>query len=131
MLLLFRTIFKAVRPEWIGIVTGISLAYLVFIAIAMAWGLDADDRLIAGAVWSRVRGALRRGRKRLMSSDVREVRLPEELCNDAEYRFGARFGSLEDFLVFVLQELLRDEAKEMDQAEQRIIEQRLKDLGYI
>ena len=58
VLLLFKTIFKAVRPEWIGIVTGIPLAYVVFIAIAMAWGLDADDRLIAGAVWSRVRGAL-------------------------------------------------------------------------
>ena len=38
---------------------------------------------------------------------------------------------LEELLVFVLRELLRDQAKEMDQAEQRIIEQRLKDLGYI
>ena len=66
-----------------------------------------------------------------MSSDVREVRLPDELCNQAERRFGGRFGSLEELLVFVLQELLRDQAKEMDQAEQRIIEQRLKDLGYI
>jgi hypothetical protein len=62
---------------------------------------------------------------------MREVRLPDELCKDAERRFGARFGSLEELLVFVLRELLRDQATHMDQAEQRVIEQRLKDLGYI
>jgi hypothetical protein len=66
-----------------------------------------------------------------MSSEVRDVRLPAELCNDAERRFAARFGSVEELLVFVLQELLRDQAAQMDQAEQRVIEQRLKDLGYI
>lgn len=58
VLLVARTILKIVRPEWIVIVAGISLAYVVFIAIAMAFGLDADDRLIAVAVWSKVRGAL-------------------------------------------------------------------------
>ena len=66
-----------------------------------------------------------------MSSEMRDVRLPAELCNDAEQRFAARFGSVEELLVFVLQELLRDQATQMDQAEQRVIEQRLKDLGYI
>jgi hypothetical protein len=66
-----------------------------------------------------------------MSSDVREVRLPAELCIDAERRFGARFGSVEELLVHVLQELLRDKAAQMDESERRVIEQRLKDLGYI
>jgi hypothetical protein len=66
-----------------------------------------------------------------MSSEVRDVRLPAELCNDAERRFAARFGNIEELLIFVLQELLRDQATQMDQAEQRVIEQRLKDLGYI
>jgi len=66
-----------------------------------------------------------------MSSDVREVRLPAELCNDAERRFAARFGSLEELLVHLLQELLRDKATQMDEAERQVIEQRLKDLGYI
>lgn len=61
----------------------------------------------------------------------RTVRLPEELCRQAEQRFAARFGSLEELLTFVLREILRDEAAQMDQAEQRIIEQRLRDLGYI
>jgi hypothetical protein len=66
-----------------------------------------------------------------MSSEVRDVRLPAELCNDAERRFAGRFGNLEELLVFVLRELLRDQATQMDQVEQRVIEQRLKDLGYI
>ena len=66
-----------------------------------------------------------------MSIDLRDVRLPVELCNDAERRFAARFGTLEELLIFVLRELLRDEAKQMDEAEQSVIEQRLKDLGYI
>jgi O-antigen/teichoic acid export membrane protein len=57
VLLMVRTTLKAVRPEWIVISAGISLAYLAFIAIAMAFGLDADDQLIASAVWSKVRGA--------------------------------------------------------------------------
>lgn len=66
-----------------------------------------------------------------MSSDVREVRLPAQLCIDAERRFGARFGGVEELLVQVLQELLRDKAAQMDEGERRVIEQRLKDLGYI
>ena len=66
-----------------------------------------------------------------MASDLRDLRLPADLCHDAEQRFAARFGSLEQFLMFVLRELLRDEATQMDQAEQRLIEQRLKDLGYM
>jgi hypothetical protein len=66
-----------------------------------------------------------------MASDMRDLRLPADLCNDVERRFGSRFDSLEQFLIFILRELLRDEAAQMDQAEQRIIEQRLKDLGYM
>jgi hypothetical protein len=66
-----------------------------------------------------------------MPDAARDVRLPSELCRAAEQKFGERFGSLEQFLTFVLQELVRDEATAMDEAEARIIEERLKDLGYI
>lgn len=66
-----------------------------------------------------------------MANGMRDVQLPAELCRRAEEQFGARFGSVEQFLTFVLQELLRDDAMRMDQAELRIIEERLKDLGYI
>jgi hypothetical protein len=66
-----------------------------------------------------------------MASDMREVRLPADLCEAAEKRFGERFGGLEAFLITALKELLRDEAGQMDRDEQRMIEERLKDLGYI
>jgi O-antigen/teichoic acid export membrane protein len=56
-LLLVRTTLQAVRPEWAVVMAGLAVAYLAFIGIAIAFGLDADDRMIAGAVWSKVRGA--------------------------------------------------------------------------
>jgi len=58
-LLLVRASLKAVRPEWAVVMAGLALAYLAFIGTAMAFGLDADDRMIAGAVWSKVRGTFR------------------------------------------------------------------------
>lgn len=66
-----------------------------------------------------------------MSDKLREVRLSRELCDAAERKYGSRFGGLEPFLNFVLQEATRDEATAMDEAEQRIIEERLRDLGYV
>jgi len=59
------------------------------------------------------------------------LRLPADICAAAEERFGQSFGSLEDLLGFVLRELLRDEARQLDQSEQRIVEERLRELGYI
>jgi hypothetical protein len=66
-----------------------------------------------------------------MASELRDVRLPAELCSEAERRYAARFDDLEQLLTFLLRELLRDDAAQMDQAEQGIVEQRLRDLGYI
>jgi len=66
-----------------------------------------------------------------MDDSLRHVELPSSLCEAAEQKFGARFGSLEQFLTYVLQQLIRDEAARMDQDEQRVIEERLKDLGYM
>jgi hypothetical protein len=66
-----------------------------------------------------------------MADSMRQVGLPAELCERIEQRFGTHGRSLEQFLTFVMQELLRDDAAQMDDAEKRIIEQRLKDLGYI
>lgn len=66
-----------------------------------------------------------------MPIDLREVRLPNDLCLAAERRFQEEFSSLEDLLIFVLKDLVRDEASALDQAEQRIIEERLRDLGYL
>lgn len=60
-----------------------------------------------------------------------EVRLPSELCESALQRFGSRFNNIEELVSFVLQEILRSDAVKMDEAEQRMLEARLKDLGYI
>ena len=64
-------------------------------------------------------------------SDLRQLRLPEDLCSAAEQKFGQRFGSVEELLVFVLEDLLQEQASHLDQAEQRIVEERLRELGYI
>jgi len=66
-----------------------------------------------------------------MPFDLREVRLPNDLCAAAEHRFREQFSSLEELLVFILKDLVREEVSELDQAEQRIIEERLKELGYL
>ncbi len=66
-----------------------------------------------------------------MPGEARDLRLPSHLCQAVEEKYGRRFGTLEQFLTYVLEKLARDDATKMDQEEQRIIEERLKDLGYI
>ena len=62
-----------------------------------------------------------------MNSSSRQIALPEPLCVAVE----KRFGNLESFLTFVMGELLRDEAAVLDRKEQRLVEERLRDLGYL
>jgi hypothetical protein len=64
-------------------------------------------------------------------NDTREVRLPSDLCEAVEKKLGSTFGSLEDLLVFILQDLSASDASRFDEAEQRLIEERLRDLGYL
>ena len=64
-------------------------------------------------------------------NEMREVRLPAELCAAAEKKFAKKFGSVEELLTFILRDLSRDEALQLDHAEQRIIEERLRELGYM
>ena len=66
-----------------------------------------------------------------MSSEVREVRLPAQLCIDAERRFGARFGSVEELLVTSCKSCCATRRRRWTSPNRRVIEQRLKDLGYI
>jgi len=62
---------------------------------------------------------------------TRPVQLPEELCAAAEQKFAPRFASLEELLAFVLRQLLSDRAEQADAEEQHMLEQRLRDLGYL
>jgi len=47
-----------VKADWVRICIALALAYGAFSAVALGMGMDADDRLIANAVWTRVRGAV-------------------------------------------------------------------------
>jgi hypothetical protein len=64
-------------------------------------------------------------------TETRNVNLPAELCVQAEKKFDEKFGSLEQLLEYVLRDLLRDDAAQADEGEQRVIEQRLRELGYL
>jgi len=44
------------RSDWMVVAASLVLAYVGFSVTAFAMGLDADDRLIANAVWARARG---------------------------------------------------------------------------
>jgi len=62
-----------------------------------------------------------------MSGSSRPLSLPEDLCGAVE----KRFGNLETFLTLVMREVLRDDAAVLDENEQRIVEERLRELGYL
>ncbi len=64
-------------------------------------------------------------------TESREVKLPADLCAAAEKEFAHTFRSLEELLTFVLRDLLRNDAVKSDQAEQELVEQRLRELGYL
>ncbi len=42
-----------------------------------------------------------------------------------------RFDNLEALISFALQEILKDEGNKLDQQEEEMVQQRLRDLGYI
>jgi hypothetical protein len=57
--------------------------------------------------------------------------LPEDLCADAEKWLTGRFDDLEALLSFVLREIVRDDGSKLDRAEEELVQQRLRELGYI
>ena len=66
-----------------------------------------------------------------MNQKWRDAQLPEELCAAAEERFGSDFSSLQEFLEFIVRELVATDAAALDQNELHVVEERLRDLGYI
>jgi len=64
-------------------------------------------------------------------SESRVIRLPEDLCATAEAKFGGTFRSLDELVAFLLQELVRRDTADLDRADQAVVEERLRDLGYI
>jgi len=66
-----------------------------------------------------------------MNPEMRSVQIPADLYAQAEKKFGRRFASVDELVAFALRELVRDDAAQMDDAERRLVEERLRDLGYI
>jgi len=61
----------------------------------------------------------------------RTVQLPEDLCAKAEQWLQGRFDNIEALLKFLLQEIVRGDSSKLDQKEEEIVQQRLRDLGYL
>jgi hypothetical protein len=64
-------------------------------------------------------------------TEMRGIKLPADLCAAVEKRYERSFGSLEQLLEYVMRELARDLDSQADDAEQRLLEERLRDLGYL
>jgi len=64
-------------------------------------------------------------------NESREIRLPADLCAAAEKKFGGTFNTVDELVIFLLQELIRGDTLELDRADQAVVEERLRDLGYI
>jgi len=62
---------------------------------------------------------------------MRQVSLPADLCEAVEREFQPQFSSLEELLVCVLKELVREDSRKFDQSDRQMIEARLRDLGYL
>ena len=62
----------------------------------------------------------------------RELRLPTHLCEAAEQLItGTEFKSVEELLAFVLRELTSGGSAQSEAQERKVIEERLRDLGYL
>lgn len=64
-------------------------------------------------------------------SEPRQIQLPADLCAAAEAKYGSSFRTVDELVIFLLQELLRGDTVALDRAEQQAVEQRLRDLGYM
>jgi hypothetical protein len=66
------------------------------------------------------------------SNSSRELRLPAPLCEAVERLIqGTKFATLEEFLIFVLGEITSSTSAQSDEQERKVIEDRLRDLGYL
>ncbi len=62
----------------------------------------------------------------------RELRLPADLCAAVEKQIqGTSFGSLEELLAFALRQMAAQGGAQSEEQERKLIEQRLRELGYL
>jgi len=58
VLLVVRETPSHMWPAWLMLGTALLLAYLVFLGLALAFGLNADDKVIAQTIWVRIRSVI-------------------------------------------------------------------------
>jgi O-antigen/teichoic acid export membrane protein len=61
---LLRALLGGLKPAWLSIIISLIVVYVVFITIIMISGVKDEDRVLANAVWARVRGRFDAGRSR-------------------------------------------------------------------
>jgi hypothetical protein len=61
----------------------------------------------------------------------RSIRLQGDLCKVVEERYSKEFSGIEELVTFLLQALMTNDPSRLDARELEIVEQRLKDLGYL
>jgi len=60
VILCFRLLVTAIRPEWLSIAAALAVAYVTFCGLSLIVGLDDDDRMIVTAIQRRLLGAVGR-----------------------------------------------------------------------
>jgi hypothetical protein len=61
----------------------------------------------------------------------RTIELPEDLCATADRWLHGRFDNLEAMLRVVLEQIVKNDSRDFDESEEQLLEQRLRDLGYL
>jgi hypothetical protein len=64
-------------------------------------------------------------------TETREIYIPADLYSAAEKKFCNDFHSVGELVIFLLQEMISRDTVALDQADQQLVEERLRDLGYI
>ena len=60
------------------------------------------------------------------------IELPRDLCEAVEKKYiGERFKDMNALIEYLLEQIIDDEALRMDEDERELLEQRMRDLGYI
>jgi hypothetical protein len=81
-----RAALGGMRPAWLGILASLVLVYLVFIGLVLLSGIKDEDRVLAQAVWARVRGRFdaRNSSRAPGAWSVQEPLVPRQGNVDAE-----------------------------------------------
>lgn len=71
-----------------------------------------------------------------MSKEYGEVKIPKNILKKIEERINdTEFGSVEEYIIFVLQEVLREDEEGPEDAlseeDEKTVKERLKALGYL